>query len=156
MEGIYMSEFVEQAHSLYRKLLNSWNTRDAEAMAALFAEDGESIGYDGSEVVGKREIASHLKPIFDHHETAVYVNKVKDVRLLGTDVFVLRAIAGMFPPGKSDIEPSVNAHQTVVAENRDGEWQIVLFQNTPAQYHGRPEMIEKMTEELREQLYEDF
>lgn len=30
--------------------------------------------------------------------------------------------------------------------------QIQLFQNTPAQFHGRPELVEQMTEELRQQL----
>jgi hypothetical protein len=26
---------------------------------------------------------------------------------------------------------------------------IVLFQNTPAQFHGRPELVEEMTRELQ-------
>jgi hypothetical protein len=30
-----------------------------------------------------------------------------------------------------------------------GNWQIDLFQSTPAQFHGR---VEQMTEELREEL----
>ncbi|MGZ4033139.1 MAG: SgcJ/EcaC family oxidoreductase, partial [Tumebacillaceae bacterium] len=30
------------------------------------------------------------------------------------------------------------------------DWQIALFQNTPAQFHGRPELVEQMTAELRE------
>jgi hypothetical protein len=35
-------------------------------------------------------------------------------------------------------------------ENND--LKIQLFQNTPAQFHGRPEIVEQMTEELREDL----
>lgn len=58
----------------------------------------------------------------------------------------------MIPPGKSDIEPAVNAHQTLVAVKKDNGWQVELFQNTPAQFHGRPELVEEMTEELRELL----
>ena len=31
-----------------------------------------------------------------------------------------------------------------------GEWRISLFQNTPAQFHGRPDLVERLTRELRE------
>jgi len=35
----------------------------------------------------------------------------------------------------------------------DGEWRIKLFQNTPAQFHGRPELVEQMTDELRKEFH---
>jgi uncharacterized protein (TIGR02246 family) len=62
---------------------------------------------------------------------------------------VLRSIAGLVPPGQTAINPATNSHQTVVAGERDGRWEIVLFQNTPAQFHGRPELVDEMTRELR-------
>jgi uncharacterized protein (TIGR02246 family) len=68
---------------------------------------------------------------------------------LGTQVVILRAIAGLVPPGQSAINPETNSHQTVVAERQEGQWKIVLFQNTPAQFHGRPELVEEMTQELQ-------
>ena len=34
---------------------------------------------------------------------------------------------------------------------RDG-WRIALYQNTPAQFHGRPELSRALTEELRQLL----
>jgi uncharacterized protein (TIGR02246 family) len=84
--------------------------------------------------------------------TAPYVSKVRSVRLLSPDVAMLRAIVGMVPPGQPDLNPAVNAHQTLVATKRDGQWRIVLFQNTPAQFHGRPELVQQLTEELRQLL----
>ena len=42
----------------------------------------------------------------------------------------------------------------VVIPYRDGAWQVELFQNTPAAFHGRPELSEQMTEELRQALVE--
>ena len=62
---------------------------------------------------------------------------------------ILRAVAGLVPPGQTAIRPETNSHQTVVAEAHDGQWRIVLFQNTPAQFHGRPELVEEMTRELQ-------
>ncbi|BCJ86109.1 SgcJ/EcaC family oxidoreductase [Effusibacillus dendaii] len=104
-------------------------------MAELFTEDGESIGFDGC-----------ITP------TARFVSKVKSVRFLGSAVAILRAIAGMVPPGQSDLNPNVNTHHTLVVINKEGNYRIQLFQNTPAQFHGRPELVEQMTEELRQLL----
>ncbi|MFG1927729.1 hypothetical protein [Cryptosporangium sp. NPDC048952] len=56
----------------------------------------------------------------------------------------------MTPPGQDRLEPALNAVQTFIAEERDGDCSIVLFQNTPAQYHGRPEAAEEHTRELQQ------
>jgi uncharacterized protein (TIGR02246 family) len=133
---------------LYARLLDAWNSRDAEAFASLFAPDGTSVGFDGSVAVGEG-IADHLRPIFADHPTAAYVAKVRGVRPIGAEVAVLRAIVGMVPPGRHELNPDTNAQQTLVVERHpDVGWRIVLFQNTPAQYHGRPELSAAHTAEL--------
>jgi uncharacterized protein (TIGR02246 family) len=137
---------------LYQQLLNAWNSQNAREMAGLFADSGEQIGFDGSQSIGQTEIFEHLAPIFEYHRTAKFVSKVKSVRFLTHDIAILRAIAGMVPPGQSDINPSVNTLHTLVTQEIEGSWKIELFQNTPAQFHGRPELVEQMTEELRQLL----
>jgi uncharacterized protein (TIGR02246 family) len=134
---------------LYERMLGGWNARDGDAFAAPFVEDGAVIGFDGSEVAGRAEIGAAQARIFADHPTARYVWKVRSVRQLASGAALLRGIAGMVRPGQTDIEPSVNALHTMVAVQRDGQWGIAHFQNTPAQYHGRPEMVAQMTEELR-------
>jgi uncharacterized protein (TIGR02246 family) len=141
-----------EIRALYQQLLEGWNKRSADAMAEPFAEDGEVIGFDGSQLVGRADITSHLQQIFADHPTPPYVGKVRGVRLLGPEVAVLRAVAGMVPIGKTDLDPNLNTHHTIVAVKREGKWRIALFQNTPAQFHGRPELVQKLTEELRECL----
>jgi len=141
--------FDDEVRALYFQLLDRWNDRDAAGMAALFSPDGNLIGFDGSVANGKAEIEAHLSPIFAHHPTAAFVAKVRAVRSLGQGVALLRAVAGMVPPGQSDINPAVNAIQSLVASRRDGWWQIELFHNTPAAFHGRPELRDALTEELR-------
>ncbi|SFK33037.1 conserved hypothetical protein [Halobacillus dabanensis] len=136
----------------YEQLIKAWNDRDAEKMASLFTESGESIGFDGSLSKGRKEIFSHLHPIFKDHPTAPFVTKVKEVKFLGGQTAIVRAIAGMIPPGESDIKADVNTHHTLVLENEGSGWGIELFQNTPAQFHGRPELVEEMTNELRQLL----
>jgi uncharacterized protein (TIGR02246 family) len=141
-----------EVHVLYQQLIDAWNKRSAQGMAELFLEDGEMIGFDGSQIMGREQIFSTLHSIFDNHPTAPFVSKVKAIRLLSADVALLRAIVGMVPPGQADLNPAVNAHQTLVAVQKNGVWRIELFQNTPAQFHGRPDLVEQMSDELRELL----
>lgn len=112
---------------LYRQLLNGWNRCSAGAFAASFTPDGVGIGFDSSQMIRQTEIASTLQQIFDNHLTAPYVNKVRDVYLLSSEVAVLRAVAGMVPPGQVDINPVVNAIQTLIAVRSDSTWRIALF-----------------------------
>ncbi len=141
-----------EIHALYHRLLDGWNNRSASDMAALFDEEGHVVGFDGSPINGRAEIESQMRQIFANHQTAAYVGKIRGVRFLTPDVVILRAVAGMVPPGQSDINPAVNAIQTLVAAQRDGRWRIALYQNTPAQFHGRPELVQHLTDELRQLL----
>ncbi|MGG1661113.1 SgcJ/EcaC family oxidoreductase [Brevibacillus sp. NRS-1366] len=138
--------------ALYQQVIEGWNLRDAEFMTATFALDGEIIGFDGTQIVGKSEIASHLQEIFAHHLTPPYYTKVRSVRMLGPDFGLLRAVAGMIPSGQTELKPELHTHQTLVATKKGETWQVTLFQNTPAQYHGRPELVEQLTQELKEAL----
>jgi uncharacterized protein (TIGR02246 family) len=137
-----------QVIALYQNLINAWNQRDAAAFAALFAEDGAIVGFDGSQMYGPAEINATLHQIFTDHITPPYITKVKGIRFLSSEVAILNAISGMVPPGKSELEPGLNTVQRLVAIRHNGKWYIALFQNTPAQLHGRPDLVQQMTEEL--------
>jgi uncharacterized protein (TIGR02246 family) len=141
------NEAIEKLHGA---LLTCWNKQDAKGMALLFSEDGNAIGFDGSQMKGRMQIETEISQVFANHKTARYVWKVKEVRWLASDVALLTAIVGMVPPGKEDINPSTNAIQSLIAVKQDGNWRISLFQNTPAQFHGRPELVAEMTKELSE------
>ena len=143
----------ESAATLYQQLLEAWNARDATAFAGLFSDDGSVIGFDGSPMNGRAAIASALEGIFGSHQTASYVAKVREIRRLAADVLFIRSAVGMVPPGKSELNPAVNAIQSVVAAGRGADMRIALLHNTPAAFHGRPEMGEQLTRELTEALH---
>jgi uncharacterized protein (TIGR02246 family) len=139
-----------QVRLLYKKLLNSWNNHKANEFANLFAIDGNSIGFDGSQMNGREEINNQISQIFANHEVSSYVGIIREVRLLSATVFLLRAVAGMVPSGQSGINAAVNAIQTLIAQKEQEEFCIALFHNTPAAFHGRPELSEQLTEELQQ------
>jgi len=150
--GTPQNEWDSATRELYVHLLQTWDKRNARDYALLFASDATLIGFDGSQVNGQLEIGAHVSEVFTHHETPRYIGIVREVRSIGTDVSLLRANAGLVPPGKDDIDPALNAVQSLVAVRKGGAWKIALFQNTPAQFHMHPDQAKALTEELRAQL----
>jgi len=138
-----------EIRELYRQLLEAWDKRNARDFALLFAPDGSIVGFDGTQVFGQAEVGAHLSEIFSHHQTARYVSVVREVRSLSEGATILSAVAGMVPPDKDDINPEVNAVQTLVAVKTGGAWKVALFQNTPASLHGRQDAAKQLTEELQ-------
>jgi uncharacterized protein (TIGR02246 family) len=135
---------------LYSRLLDAWNKQDAKAFASLFERSAIVIGFDGSQMRGPDEIEAELSGIFSDHKTARYVAKIRSIQSLGDEVSLLNAVAGMVPPRKNSINPATNAIQSLLAIRKNGDWKISLFQNTAAQFHGRPELVENLTSELQE------
>jgi uncharacterized protein (TIGR02246 family) len=153
MTGANSSQAVDtEIQALYHEILDGWNKHSGAAMAASFAEDAEVVGFDGSQILGRKAIIAEMERIFANHTTAAYVGKVRRVVRLAADAALLRAVAGMVPPGQNNINPAVNTIHSLVAARRDGQWRVLLFQSTPAQFHGRPDLTEALTSELRELL----
>lgn len=148
------SDWDRGTRELHARLMEAWDKRNARDFALLFASDGNLVGFDGSQVNGQLEVGAHLTQIFSHHQTPGYVSIVREVRSLAPDVALLRANTGLIPPGKDDIDPALNAVQSMVAVQKGGAWKIGLFQNTPATFHERPDAARQLSEELRAKLRE--
>ena len=143
-----------QTRELYARLIEAWDKRNARDFALQFTSDASLVGFDGSQVNGQLDIGAHLTEVFTHHQTPRYVWIVRDVRLLSSDVTILRANTGLIPAGKDDIDPALNAVQSMIAVQKGGSWKIALFHNTPAAYHTRPDLAKQLTDELRGKLKE--
>jgi uncharacterized protein (TIGR02246 family) len=136
---------------LHARILDAWNRQDASAYAESCTDDAIVIGFDGSEMHGRQEIADQLGAIFADHQVASYVGVVRSVRSLGKDVALLHAVVGMVAPGQEDVMPDRNAVQLLLATHTDGEWRAQALQNTPARYDARPEAARALTDELQAQ-----
>ncbi len=143
------SDWDRGTRELHARLIEAWDKRNARDFALLFASEGVLVGFDGSQVNGQLEVGAHLTEIFSHRQTPRYVGIVREVRSITPDVTLLRANTGLVPPGKDDIDPALNAVQSMVAVQKGGAWKIALFQNTPAAFHERPDAVKKLSEELR-------
>jgi uncharacterized protein (TIGR02246 family) len=139
----------EHIIALYTRMLEAWNRRDADGFSELFTDECTVVGFDGSQMNGRAQTNSELRAIFASHPTASYVAKVREVRALDSQVAILRAVVGMIPPGQRELNPAVNAVQSVVVVSQSGALRIALLHNTPAAFHGRPQLSEQLTSELK-------
>jgi uncharacterized protein (TIGR02246 family) len=140
--------------TLYQQLMDGWNRGSGEAFAAPFAEDGDLVGFDGTHLKGRREIVSFHQQLFDTYvKGSRLVGKVRSVRFLTTDVAIMHAVGATIMADQTDIDPERNSIQTLVAtKDNKGEWRLAAFQNTRAQFLGRPKEAQAMTDELRRLL----
>jgi uncharacterized protein (TIGR02246 family) len=140
--------------SLYFQMIDGWNKGSGEAFVAAFAEDGDLVGFDGTHLKGRQEIASFHQQLFDRFlKGSRLVGKIRNVRFLTPDVAIILVVGGTIMAGQSDIDPERNSiHTLVVMKGSDDKWRIAAFQNTRAQYIGRPDMSQALTGELRKEL----
>lgn len=135
---------------MYQRLIASWNRRNAKEFASQFADDCICIGYDGSEMHGRSLVETQLEQIFKGYMTAKYVTIVREVKEIGDNTMLLHALVGMVTPNSSKVDPGKNAVQIMIAQFKNNTGRIILFQNTPAQYHGRPEALHELTQSLQQ------
>lgn len=143
-----MTSSATSVIALYVRMLDAWNRRDADGFARVFSQSASVVGFDGSQMNGRREISSSLARIFADHPTAAYVAKVRDVRALADGVALLRTVVGMVPPGATALDPALNAIQSLIFIVENERAEVALLQNTPAVLHGRPRGVQELTEEL--------
>ena len=124
--------------ALYQQMMHGWNQGSGETFAAVFAEDGDLIGFDGTHLKGRQEIAQFHQPLFETHLKGTrLVGEVTSVRFLSPEVALMHAVGGTVMCGKSVPSPERDSIQTLVAMRDGGEWRLAAFQNTRIRPIGR-------------------
>ena len=118
--------------ALYQQSMDGWNQSSGDAFAAVFTEDGDLVGFDGTHLKGHQETAPFHQQLFDKWlKGSRLVGQVKDVRFLSSDVALMHAVGGTVMRGKSEPTPERDSIQTLVATRQEGDqWRLAAFQNT--------------------------
>src|SRR5436305_14763433 len=88
--------------ALFQQMLDGWNRSDGNAFAGPFAEDSDFVGFDGTYLKGRQEIASFHQQLFDMYlKGTLLVGKARDVLRLSPDVARMQAVGGTVLPGQS-------------------------------------------------------
>src|SRR5271166_1891731 len=117
-------------HQLVYQLEAASNAADGKSFSEGFAEDADFIHILGGYYTGRAAIETGHRMIFGTiYKGSTVRYSVERIRFLRPDVAIvyLRQYLQLNEGGApSDVE----ARPTIVAEKRDGKWQIVNLQNT--------------------------
>jgi uncharacterized protein (TIGR02246 family) len=117
--------------ALHRRVLDAWGAGDGEAFAAPFSDDALFIGFDGSVMRGREQIASTHQEVFDRWMKGTrLVEERTEVRFVAGGVAIVHTVGGTLMRGKSEPTPERDSIQTLVAVRDAGGWSFVSFQNT--------------------------
>jgi len=117
-------------HQLVYQLEAAWNGADGKSFAEAFAEDADFIHILGGYYTGRAAIETGHRMIFGTiYKNSAVRYSVEKIRFFRPEIAIvfLRQYLRFYEAGApSELE----ARPTIIAEKRDGNWQIVNLQNT--------------------------
>ncbi|WET83072.1 SgcJ/EcaC family oxidoreductase [Amycolatopsis sp. QT-25] len=117
--------------ALTRRVIAAWAYHDADAFADLFTEDGTMI-LSGVYRNGREDIRSYLKSAFQNEYKGTQVTgQPLGLRPLARDAAVLLSRGGVLQPGESEVSDANAIRASWVVVNRDGQWFLAAYQNSP-------------------------
>jgi len=125
-----MTSDERELHEMVYQLEAAWNTADGTIFAQAFAEDADFIHILGGYYSGRTAIEAGHRMIFGTvYKGSTVRYSVEKIRFVRPDVAILylRQFLHFFEGG---VPSELEARPTIVAEKRDGRWQIVNLQNT--------------------------
>ena len=89
----FQSNDEAAGRTLYDRLEDGWNRGSGAAFAAVFTDDADFVGFDGTHFKGRDEIASSHQQLFEKWlRGSRLVGQVTSVRFLSPDVAVMHAL----------------------------------------------------------------
>jgi len=148
------SSYDEDAiRARYQQKIDGWKAGNGCEFAAPYTDDSDYIGFDGTYLTGRQEIASLHQMLFDKIvKGSRLVGKIRSIRFLTSAIAIVTAVGGTVMAGQSDIDPERNSIHMLVAMKENAIWRFTAFQNSRAQFIGRPEEAQALTDDLMQLL----
>jgi uncharacterized protein (TIGR02246 family) len=112
-------------------LANAWANGDADAYAAVFAEDAQYVAFDGSRMYGREQIADGHRELFARYlRGSILYSERTEITFPTPDVAIIHARGAVLKRGQQTPSKRRMSVNTTVAARRDGHWCLVAFHNT--------------------------
>jgi uncharacterized protein (TIGR02246 family) len=122
---------VTDAEQMVRQAVESleaaWNAGDSCGFAAVFAEDADFINVIGTHRHGRAEIEAGRRQVFDSiYKDGRIKYAVETIRFIRPDAAVALVRTRLTLRG----DETITMQTTMMLAKADGNWQIVVYQNT--------------------------
>ncbi len=117
--------------AIVETIVSGWSKGEGSEVAAVYADDGTLVAGDGKVTRGRAEIAEYHDRLFAAFlkNTRLTV-KVTRIHFLTAHIALMQTEGGILWPGESRLAKGNAGIQSFVVVKENGEWRIVLFQNT--------------------------
>lgn len=113
------------------RIMAAWAAHDADAFAAAFTEDAFMV-LPGASVVGREEIRDFMAQAFAGPYRGTQVTGTPaEARFTSQSSAVVLTTGGVIAAGADEVDPTAAVHGLWVLVQRDDEWAIAAYQNTP-------------------------
>lgn len=107
---------------LEREFIAAWNRGDANAAAALYAEDGTRVGAFGDVSHGHKEIEAVYATVLQGRMKGATADWQPSVRLLSVDIAVAQGSLVIRPAAGA---PEIRGYSVDIWKKSGGRWQLV-------------------------------
>lgn len=115
-----------------QQIVAAWADNDADAFAAVFADDATMILPGDVFCTSRDQIRAYMAQAFDGPLKGTRVaGEPLAVRQLGPDAAFLVTKGGVLAPGDAEVTGERAIRATWVLTKKDGGWYIAGYQNTP-------------------------
>jgi len=133
-----------ELRALVTHLDTPWNRYDSKSFASLFADDADFIHILGAHFTGRESIENGHRAIWDTiYKGSHNTMELHKVRPLLDDVAVVftQATLEFFQAGEKVV---IKSRPTLIAQRKNGKWEIAAFQNTLQKEAVSDEALEKL------------
>jgi len=114
-----------------QRVVAAWADNDADAFAAVFAEDGTMI-LPGLYRTGRDQIRAYMATAFagPYRGTRVTGQPI-NIRFLGQEAVLIITAGGVLAPGETTLSPARAIRASWLIAKQDGQWCLAAYQNSP-------------------------
>jgi uncharacterized protein (TIGR02246 family) len=127
-----MNQSVDAMGAISARMNEAWNSSDATAFAADFADDAEFVAFEGTVLKGHDEIVAFHQPLFDTvlKGSRLVHGRVAFARIVEPGWGVVHHRVSVVMPGEDTPLPSRDSMQLLAVRWKDERWQVVALQNS--------------------------
>lgn len=124
------AEDAEAITSVMQRLGQAWGSGDADAVAALYAEDAEWTNAFGNVIRSPAELRAFLASMFSQDAPGTSASELSSyrplsLRYVGDNVAIVHGVVTSTREDARSGEGLRRVHNTYVLTNESGDWQII-------------------------------
>src|SRR4051812_37099247 len=126
-----MEQSVEAMRAIPARMNEGWNSGDATAFVADFADDAELVDFEGTIHKGREAVIAFNQPLFDTvlKGSRMVRGEVPFARIVRPGWGVVHHRVAMAMPGEHEPLPSRNFMQLLALVWQNDRWEVATLQN---------------------------